>query len=65
VDVVYLDFSKVFEAVSHSIRVLKLRRHRIEVWNVRRAENRLTGRAQRVVISGTEPSWKPVTSSAP
>ena len=64
-DVVYLDFSKVFEAVSHSIRVLKLRRHRIEVWNVRRAENRLTGRAQRVVISGTEPSWKPVTSSVP
>ena len=28
-------------------------------------ESRLTGRAQRAVISGTESGWRPITSSIP
>jgi len=43
VDVVYLDFSKVFDTVSHNILVMKLRKHQIGEWIVIWAENwRLT-----------------------
>ena len=42
-----------------------LRDCRIEEWTVRWIENWLTGRAQRVVISGTECSWRPVIISVP
>ncbi len=51
VDVVYLGFSKAFDTVSHSILVMKLRKCRTDKWMGRRIENRLTGRAQRVVVS--------------
>jgi len=37
----------------------------IKVWSVRWIENWLNGRTQRVVISGAEPSWRPVTSGDP
>ena len=53
-DSVYLDFSKVFDTVSHNILLKKLRKCGIDVWTVRCVENWLTGRAQRVVISGIE-----------
>ena len=57
VDVVYLDFSKAFDTVSHNILVMKLRKCGIDEWTVRWIENWLTGRAQRAVISGMESSW--------
>jgi len=59
VEVVYLDFSKAFDTVSHSILSAKLRRYGLDEWTVRSTENWLNGRAQRVVISGAEPSWRP------
>uniref|UniRef100_A0A8B9BSZ1 Reverse transcriptase domain-containing protein n=1 Tax=Anser brachyrhynchus TaxID=132585 RepID=A0A8B9BSZ1_9AVES len=65
VDVIYLDFSKAFDTVSHGILIAKLRKCGIEEWTVRWAENWLTGRAQRVVIGGTESGWRPVTSGVP
>jgi len=62
VDVVYLDFRKVFNTVSHNILLGKLRKDGLDEWWVRWIENWLNGRTQRVVISGTESSWRPVTS---
>ena len=52
-DAEYLDFSRVFDTVSCNILVMKLRSCGIDEWLVGWIENWLTGRAQRVVISGT------------
>ena len=65
VDVVYLDFRKAFDTVSHDILITKLRKCGIDEWTVRWVENWLTGRAQRVVVGGAESGWRPVTSGVP
>jgi len=67
VDVVYLDFSKTFDTVSHNVLLGKLRKCGLEewMWTVKCIENWLNGRARRVVISGTASSWRPVTSAVP
>ncbi|GAB0186019.1 mitochondrial enolase superfamily member 1 [Grus japonensis] len=61
VDVVYLDFSKAFDTVSHSILIGKLRKCGLDEWTVRWIENWLNGRAQRVVISDAESTYSSVT----
>ncbi|GAB0204010.1 mitochondrial enolase superfamily member 1 [Grus japonensis] len=65
VDVVYLDFSKAFDTVSHNILISKLRKCGLDEWSVRWVENWRNGRAQRVVISSAESSWRPVSSGVP
>jgi len=65
VDVVYLDFRKACDTVSHYILISKLRKCGLDEWSVRWTENWLNGRAQRVVTSGAESSWWPVTSGVP
>ena len=65
VDVVYLDFSKAFDTVSHNILIGKLRKCGLDEWSVKWFENWLNGRTQRVVISGAESSWRLVTSGVP
>jgi len=64
-EVVYLDFRKAFDAVSRNIPLGKLRKCGLDEWSVRWIENWLNGRAQRVVISGAESSWRLVTGGVP
>ena len=64
-DVACLDFSKAFDTVSHNVLLQKLRKCGLDEWSVRWIENWLNGRAQRVVISGAESDWRPVTSGSP
>ena len=59
VGVVYVEFNKAFDTISHNILFMRLRKNGIDEW----IENWLTGRAQRVVISGAEYGWRPVISS--
>ncbi|XP_064903923.1 olfactory receptor 14J1-like, partial [Columba livia] len=56
VDVVYLDFSKDFDTVSHSILTAKLGECGLDDRIVRCTVNWLKGRSQRVVVNGAESS---------
>ncbi|CAM4491188.1 unnamed protein product [Caretta caretta] len=65
VDVLFLDFSKAFDTVSHSILVSKLKKYGLDEWTIRRIESWLDCRAQRVVINGSMSSWQLVSSGVP
>ncbi|KAK4807417.1 hypothetical protein QYF61_001180 [Mycteria americana] len=65
VDIVYLDFSKAFDMVSHSLLLEKLRRYGLDKWSVRWVGNWLRGRTERVVVNSSFSSWQPVTSGVP
>ena len=62
VDVVYLDFSKAFDTVSHSILLQKLAACGLDRYTLGWVRNWLEGRAQRVVVNGVKSSWRAVTS---
>ncbi|KAK4828143.1 hypothetical protein QYF61_023959 [Mycteria americana] len=65
VDVVYLDFSKAFDTVSHGILLEKLAAHGLDGYTLRWVKNWLDGWAQRVVVNGVYSSWWLVTSGVP
>jgi len=63
VDVVFLDFRKAFDTVSHSILLEKLAARDLGGCVLRWVKNWLDGQAQRVVVNGVKSSWWPVTSA--
>ncbi|CAM5078395.1 unnamed protein product [Eretmochelys imbricata] len=65
VDVLFLDFSKAFDTVSHSILVSKLKKYGLDECTVRWVESWLDCRAQWVVINGSMSSWQLVSSGVP
>jgi len=62
VDVIYLDFSKAFDTVPHSILLEKLAAHGLDGCTLHWIKNQLNDRAQRVVVNGVKSSWWLVTS---
>ncbi|CAM5100199.1 unnamed protein product [Natator depressus] len=65
VDLLFLDFSKAFDMVSHSILVSKLKKYGLDECTIRWVESWLDCRAQLVVINGSMSSWQPVSSGVP
>ncbi|CAM4497687.1 unnamed protein product [Lepidochelys kempii] len=65
VDVLFLDFSKAFDTVSHSILASKLKKYELNEWTIRWIESWLDCRAQRVEISGSMSCWQLVSSGVP
>ena len=57
VDVVYLDFSKASDTVSHSILPEKLAGYGLDRYSLCWVKNWLDGRAQSVVVNGVKTSW--------
>ena len=57
VDVVYLDFSKAFDTVSHSILLGKLAARGLDRYTLLWVRNWPEGHAQRVIVNGVKSSW--------
>ena len=64
-DVIYLDFAKVFGTVDHNVLLPKLKAYRVSGQLLTWFANYLSGQLQRDVIDGTTSQWAPVTSGVP
>ena len=64
-DAVYLDFSKAFDTVSHSIMLEKLAAHGLDRCTFLWVKNWQEDWVQRVVMDGVTSSWQWVTSGVP
>ena len=61
-DVIFLDFCKAFAMVPDHISLSKLEKYGFEGWIVWWIKNWLAGHSRRVVINGSVPGWRLVTS---
>ena len=61
-DVIYLDSSKAFDSVPHSLLIHKLKTFEFNGDLLSWLKSYLTGREQQVVIEGAKSSWLSVTS---
>jgi len=65
VDVVYFDFAKAFDTVTHKKILYKLHAHGFGDKLVYLISSFLVGRSQRVLLPNGFSSWKPVGSGVP
>jgi len=65
VDVIFLDFAKAFDKVSHSHLLLKLQHHGSKGQLLEWISDFLTTRRQRVVMEGHSSGWSEVTFGVP
>lgn len=65
VDIIYLDFSKAFDKVSHVRLLHKLKMHGISGMALRWIGEWLANRKQRVILNGYKSGWANVTSGVP
>ena len=65
VDVVYLDFCKAFDKVPHKRLLKKLHGYGIRGKILNWIKEFLSAREQRVIVNGSQSSWKDVTSGIP
>jgi len=64
-DIVYLNFSKAFDTVSHSLLLEKLMHYGLDKWSLQWVGNWLTGHTQRVVVNSSFSIWQPIISRIP
>ncbi|PKU42894.1 rna-directed dna polymerase from mobile element jockey-like [Limosa lapponica baueri] len=60
IDILYLDFSKSFDTVTHSVLLEKLAAYDLDESTLRWVKNWLDGQSQRVVVNGAKSSWSQV-----
>ncbi len=65
IDVIYFDFSKAFDSVSHKLLLTKLKEYGITGKLYDWIANFLKNRRQRVVLNGCKSDWVKVTSGVP
>jgi len=64
-NVIFLDFSRNFYTVFHSILLDKMYSMQLDKYTAWWVNNRLMGWTQRFIVDGVTEGWRPITSEAP
>ena len=65
VGAVFVDLSKAFDSINHTLLIKKLEAFGIRDGELRWFKNYLSGRKQRVTVNGAVSSWRPVSRGVP